>query len=220
MKKIAVFLLVFVLSLSSAFAMSGVNYPQYDGVPKENSFGGQFGSDAFLLEFDSAADYSYRNNGYLQSCFFAFDESGDYYLEMYLLLPEALQSGDSITPQSAFAAGLDNCSVTLFEVDEDNNERTWFAGQLLGSAYPENSAFTINIAQADYTQSSLHISGSISASLCLLKDGSPSEESLSLSADFDFTLPLSNEASGQTTPESQSPVPAPAFTLPPDAIAL
>lgn len=218
MKKLAAILLALMLMVSSATAMKGAGYPAFDGTLKENSLGGQFGEDSLLLEFDPGAEYSYLRDGYIQGCFFTFDEAEEYYLELYLLLPEEVKSGDMITPESAFSAGASSCSITLFEVDEDNNETAWFAGQLLGSAYPENSGYTITIDRADYSEENVAVSGSIDASLCRLEGDLPSAEFMQMTAQFSFVLPLGNAPEAQPAPKAEKP--APAFTLPPDYITL
>ena len=222
MKKLALLLLAMVLLISPALALKGEGYPAYDGTPTENSLGGRFGEESLTLLFDPSGDYSYLRDGYIQGCFFTFDKAEEYYLELYLLLPEKIQAGDVLTPESCFRAKADSSSITLFEVDEDNNEQAWFAGQLLGSAYPENSSFSITIADAQYTDESVLVRGSIDAVLSPLQEDPAAGESMALKADFNFTLPLSNapSADAEESPAPKAAKPAPAFTLPPDYISL
>lgn len=223
MKKIAAILLALMLTVMPAMAMKGEGYPGFDGREKiENGIGGQFGQESLMLDFDPSGEYSYLRDGYIQGCFFAFDKAEEYYLEMYLLLPEKIAAGDVLTPESSFEQGAASSSVTLFEVDEDNNEVTWFAGQLLGKAYPDNSGFTVTIEQADYADASVTVRGKIEARLCMLENDLPSEEVLELSAEFSFELPLANAPAAQESPEPKikNEIIHPAFTLPPDHISL
>ena len=223
MKKIAAALLALMMLMMPAMAMKGEGYPAFDGRQEiENGFGGQFGENSLMLEFDPSGDYSYLRDGYIQGCFFAFDAAEEYYLEMYLLLPEKIAAGDVLTPESSFAKGAASCSITLFEVDEENNEQAWFAGQMLGKAYPDNSGFSISMTQADYTDESVSVRGTIEAKLCQLEKDMPSSESMELSAEFSFVLPLKNAPSAEETPapKAKNIAPVPAFTLPPDHISL
>lgn len=225
MKKIAAILLAMMLLMLPALAMKGEGYPGFDGRQEiKDGMGGQFGDENLLLAFDSGANYSYLRDGYIQGCFFAFDAAEEYYLELYMLLPEKIQAGDVLTPESSFAAGAASCSITLFEVDEQNNEQAWFAGQMMGKAYPENSSFSITIDQADYTEETVSVRGKIEAQMCMLENDKPSEELMPLNADFSFVLPLKNEPAPSASPapkiQNEIPMPAPAFTLPPDHISL
>ena len=223
MKRIAAMLLALMLLVMPAMAMKGEGYPAFDGRENvENGIGGRFGEENLLLDFDASGEYSYLRDGYIQGCFFAFDAAEEYYLEMYLLLPEKLQAGDVLTPESSFEKDAASCSITLFEVDENNNDQTWFAGQLLGTAYPNNSSFAITVSRADYTEASVLVSGRIEAKLCLLENDLPSEETLEMNADFSFELPLANAPAAKATPapKPKIEIPVPAFTLPPDHISL
>lgn len=222
MKKIAAILLALMLLVLPASAMNGAGYPAYEGGNVQNALGGSFGSENLKLEFDASADYSYLRDGYIQGCFFAFDASEAYYLELYLLLPEKMQAGDVLTPASCFADRADSCSISLFEVDENNNEQAWFAGQLLGEAYPQNSNFSIAIDRAEYGKDSVSVSGTIAAELCRIAGEMPADEVMTLNASFDFELPLNAGAENEKTeqPKAEHSLPAPKFTLPPDYITL
>lgn len=223
MRKIAAILLALMLMIVPAAAMKGEGYPRFDGLEAvQNGMGGQFGEEELLLAFDPGADYSYLRDGYIQGCFFAFDAAEEYYLELYMLLPEKIQAGDVLTPESSHAAGASSCCISLFEVDENNNEQSWFAGQILGSPYPDGTSFSITIEQADYTAESVSVRGSIEASLCMLENDHPSAEMLNMKTSFSFVLPLGNAPAAQETPapKSENKLPVPAFTLPPDHISL
>lgn len=223
MKKIAAILLALVLMMTSAMALKGEGYPAFDDQANmQNGMGGQFGEENLLLTFDPGAEYSYVRDGYIQGCFFAFDAAEEYYLEMYLLLPEKLESGEVLTPESSFAKGAASCSVTLFEVDENNNEQAWFAGQMLGKVYPENSSFTITIDQAEYTEEKVAVRGSIKATLCELENSLPGTETMEMQTRFSFVLPLKNVPAPEATPmpKMEKSMLVPAFTLPPDHISL
>jgi len=231
MKKTVALLLALLMLCMPALALTGQGYPQFDGALTENSLGGTLDGASLALAFDPSDDYSYLRDGYIQACFFAFDEAEEYYLELYMLLPEGVQSGDVLDPESSNAVGADSCSLTLFEVDENNAQEVWFSGQLLGETYPEISSFEITVDSVEYGRDSLAVSGSLSADLCYLEGELPGTELLPLDADFHFVLPLTaGEAmpAPETQPsESQSPEakpqpvqPTPAFTLPPDYITL
>lgn len=222
MKKIAAVMLILLMVCMPALALKGEGYPVYDGGElKEGALGAQIGEERLLLAFDPGSDYSYLRDGYVQACFFAFDAAEEYYLELYLLLPEEMRAGDVLTPESCYAAKADSCSVALFEVDEENREDAWFAGQMLGAAYPTNSSFSIRIDEVKRESGALAVRGRIEAGLCLLENGEPGAQTLALEAEFSLNLPL--EGRSGSLPK-ETPVPekktAPAFTLPPDYIVL
>lgn len=228
----AVLLSVLLLLTASAYALDGVGYPSFDGsVQQDDTLGGSIGDESILLEFDGTADYSYSINEYIQVCFFAFDAEEKYYLELYLMLPESIEDGTVLNPETAFAAGAGDCSITLYEVDENDDSVTYYAGQLLGSAMPASSSFSIAVDNVVRAFGAVSVSGTLNAELCRFDGGQPSNETLKISdARFNFTLSVGNTApdpqpgepddrsdESQELPEFfRSLDPAPAFTLPPD----
>lgn len=248
MKKTAAVLLVFALLFcASAFALSGADYPVWDGTSASaDSLYGNIGGQDLLLKLDATAEYSNVADGMAQVCFFAFDKAEQNYLEMYLLLPESATAGDIFSPTSS---GMS--SVSLYEVSKTGDE-LYFSGQVSGFAYPSGSSFEMRIESAQKTDSILSMSGTLEGTLVKFKDNKPTEETLSLSGvKFSFTLPLNTsrapqpsaapKASSQPEP-STSPMPSavpqlpapsaapkapkatmdphPAFTLPPDYAVL
>lgn len=233
-KYIAILLTVLLLlhAAAAAFALDGVDYPVYDGSEQQdNALGGSFGDESILLKFDETDDYSYCKNGYIQACFFAFDAEEKYYIEMYLLLPENVEAGTILNPETAFLSGMNDCSLTLFEVDENDDSVTYYAGQLAGNAMPSNSSFSVSIDNVVRAFGSVSASGTLSAELCRFDGDQATDETLKItSAFFNFTLPTGNEAPdplpGEQDGKSDDPLdlpeffrsldPVPAFTLPPD----
>ena len=206
MKRIAATLLILTLMLSAcAWALDSSGYPAWDGAALPHSgLNARFGQDMLSLEFDSAAEYSYIEDGLLTACFFAFDAAQQNYLELYLVLPEGLSSGDVYT--SADARG--DSSISLYEVSA-TGESLYFAGQLIGNAYPGGSDYEITIETAAEENGCLCISGRLQATLCRIEDSFITGETLRLQdAVFQFALPLQ----GQTQPSQSA---APQATLPP-----
>ena len=235
MKKIISALIALVLILSlQAFALQGSGYPAYDGSNfSDNHMAGNFAGESLLLEFDPAGDYSSLKGGIIQACFFAFDETEKHYIEMYLELPDNIQSGETLTSDDFLRNLATPPSISFYEIDRDT-ETLYYAGALLGSPYPEGSSFEIHIAKADISQDSVEVSGTLSAVLTLFDGTDPTTTTISLSdVQFHFLLPVGAAA---ITPQPTSPAPekapdagndplpdfnpAPAFTLPPDYITL
>ena len=192
MKKLAAILLTLLLMCSAcAFALSGAGYPAYDGSElPDGAFGASFGGEDLLLSFDPAPEYSNRMDGTLQLSFYAYDASGEYCLELYLMLPENLGEGE---PASA--------SLYLYEGDGDG-ETLYFAALENGAPLPLESGLKLNLEQVDASADAISASGTLEATLFAYKNDLPTGETLALkNARFRFTLPLN---------------PAPAFTLPPD----
>lgn len=192
MKKLAAILLALLLMCSAcAFALSGAGYPAYDGSElSDDAFGASFGGENLLLDFDPAPEYSNCMDGTLQLSFYAYDASGKYCLELYLMLPEKLSAGE---PSSA--------SLYLYEGDGDG-ETLYFAALENGAPLPLESGLKLNLEQVDASADAISGSGTLEATLFAYKNDLPTGETLTLNnAHFRFTLPLN---------------PAPAFTLPPD----
>lgn len=192
MKKLAAILLALLLMCSAcAFALSGAGYPAYDGSElSDDAFGASFGGENLLLDFDPAPEYSNRMDGTLQLSFYAYDASGKYCLELYLMLPEKLSAGE---PSSA--------SLYLYEGNGEW-ETLYFAALENGAPLPLESGLKLNLEQVDASADAISGSGTLEATLFAYKNDLPTGETLTLNnARFRFTLPLN---------------PAPAFTLPPD----
>ncbi|MBQ3574228.1 MAG: hypothetical protein IJA26_01035 [Clostridia bacterium] len=236
MKKIICLLLTLLLVFSAqAFALRGSGYPAFDGTNfSENHMAGSFGSDALLLEFDPTGDYSFLSRESVQACFFAFDESESNYLELYLELPADIKSGDTISSGDFLRNIGKTCAITFYEVGYDNEETRYYAGSMLGVPYPDTSSFEISIDQASFGDTSVEVSGRLSASLIRFDGNTPTRDKIDLTeVQFHFNLPVGAAAitPQPTTPapdaqpeKDKSPLPAinpaPAFTLPPDFITL
>lgn len=212
MKRMIAILLCIALLMGHALAFQGKNYPGNDASqPPANGVSGSFAGENIMLEFDSKPECSNIADGLIQACFFAFDEAEKYYLELYLMLPETIAAGDTITEKDLSGSGA---SITLYEVAEDNSESMWYSGQVLGMAYPEGTGFEIKISEME-KGAALSMRGTLNAELARFEGNFPAQEKISLTGlEFAFTLPL-NGASIPGQPEN-SPAVIPAFTLPPD----
>ena len=218
MKRIAaIFAACLLVFCANAFALTGVDYPEWSGAPiPENSMGGSIGSEGILLEFDADPEYSNLLDGYVQACFFAFDADEQNYLEMYIMLPEDTQTGDMF---SAASGGLS--SVTLYEVFK-TGEEFYFAGQVAGFAYPDGSSYEIRISSVERSADSISMHGTLNGTLVKFSGTSPTGETLALgSMEFDFTLPLSSSPAAPKASATPTPQPKasadPAQTRPPQA---
>lgn len=228
MRRFVAFALTAALMLSTfALAVVGQGYPEWDGVSEpDDAFCASFDGTNIALNFDPARDYSNVTSGFIQACFFAYDKTEEHYLELYLLLPEGVKSGDVFT--SADGSGS---SVSLFETamaDED-----YYCADERGS---DASRFEMKIGSAEVSTEGILVSGSLSASLVQYdEDDRPLRNSVNIEgAHFNFTLPQNGEPFSPTpTPETdgdaeQSPFALPtfpsqprqgdrpSFTLPPD----
>ena len=198
MKTLAAILLTLLLMcLPCALALSGSGYPAYDGAAlPDNAFGASFGGESLLLSFDPDPEYSGRMDGALQLSFYAYDASGAYCLELYLMLPE-----NPVVGEPAFA------SLYLYEGD-GSGETLYFASEKDGAALPSGSSLKLDLEQVDVHADAISGRGALEATLFAYRDNLPTGEMLTLNdARFSFTLPLNADAQGGA---------APAFTLPPD----
>ena len=220
MKRFAALLTAFLFLLgASALAFTGQGYPAWDGAAiSDDSLSGAFGDERISLAFDPSDDYSNVMDGLIQACFFAYDESEENYLELYLLLPEDVQPGDVLKSGES----LDS-SIYLYEIGPDS-ETLYFAGDIY-SAY-DGSRFELTIESAENTGSTLSVSGQLTAHLCRYANDTPTREFLNISrAYFHFTLPVNANpfapAPSQQPSEDSPNLPgAPAFTLPPNYVTI
>ena len=187
MKRLLSFLLwVILLSQSCALALTGSDYPAWDGAaPVRNALAGSIDGANVYLEFDPSADYSTRGEGYLRACFFAYDAAQQNYIELYLILPETIAAGDRITPQNAAANGAEFACVSLFEVHAGGDETEYLSSQIADQAYPAGSSYSIAIEGAQISETDITVSGNLDA---VLSDGA---HTIALSGvQFHFDLPI------------------------------
>ena len=187
-------LLCILLAQNCALALTGIDYPAWDGAaPVQNALAGSIDGANIQLEFDASADYSMRGEGYLIACFYAYDAARQNYIELYLLMPETIAAGDVITPQTAAASGAELASVSLFEVYASGDEAEYMAGQIADQAYPEGSSYSIAIESAQTDADKITVSGNLDA---ILSDGT---NAIALSGvQFHFALPTDNASAAQT----------------------
>lgn len=200
MKKIAGILMVFMLLLSAcALAFTGSGYPEWDGAsaPSEG-FCGNFAQSGLSLEFDPDPTYSCVENGLLTACFFAFDAAQQNYLELFLVLPADLSAGSVYSAQDA--DGMN--SISLYEVSKAS-ETLYFAGQLMGVAYPGGTDYEIRIESAVQSGGSLNVRGSLRATLCKIEDSYITDTFMELTdASFQFTLSLQDAPAASAAPQA------------------
>ena len=236
MKRFAALLTAFLFLLSaSALALDGTDYPAWDGATLPyNGFCGSFSGENLSLTFDPSSDYSNVMDGIVQVCFFAYDTRDTNFLELYLLIPEDVKSGDVL--QSGDGS---DCSVYFYETTE-SGESFYYAGDLGNRYASDGSSFVLTIDVAEAAGSTLYMSGSLTAQMaCYDREEALPNETLTISeAYFNFTLPIGGSPfvpaptqgpsatfpslpDSSTAPETQhSGSAAPAFTLPPNYVSL
>ena len=215
MKRILIAILALMLCMPGALALRGSGYPAYDGIsPPDNSIGGMIDGQNIRLDFDNTVEYSYLDDGYLQACFFSFDQTKDTYFELYLLLPSSITAGTTLTPQTE-PADSRSC-ISAFEITGQQITE-YFVGQDRGAAYPQNASYTIYIQDVQALDTGVAISGSLDAVLGNFVNAAPTGTTLSMTGlTFHFVLPYGNDKDAQTKSSQKSAPAAPLFTLPPD----
>lgn len=214
MKKITALILALILFTGAcACAFNGSGYPAWDGVSApESGFNGVFGGEAISLVFDPDPTYSNVLDDSIMACFFAFDEKEQNYLEMYLLLPEHTAAGDVFSS----AQPVDRNSISLYEVSQ-GGEDLYFAGSLLGTAYPGGTEYEIRIDSVQHGSDSITLQGSMNAKLCRISGSYVTDDFLTLeNARFCFSVQLTNGSEPAADPSVQPEESAqPKASLPP-----
>lgn len=220
MKKFTAALIALALLLSAAaLAFNGEGYPQWDGSTEPQSgLSAAFGSERISLDFDPSPDFSNIGGGVIQACFYAYDARNRYYLELYLLLPDDVASGDVIR---GGAAPL--CSFCLYETGE-RSETTYYAGDV-DAQLAGNSTYELTIDSVENTGTAIDMRGHFTAEMCRFEREQPTDEMLRVDdARFAFSLPLDSiyrspeptqDSEAQPGfPELPEATPAPEVTFP------
>ncbi|MCF0120688.1 MAG: hypothetical protein HUJ65_03535 [Oscillospiraceae bacterium] len=221
MKKFCIILLAIWMLCTNALALDATGYPAYDGSAIDaDTLAGKIGTDSVMLEFDPSEEYSGCASGYIEACFFAYNQAGDSYIELYLMIPETADAGDVIDPAYAGGVNMGNCSVTLSEV-VGNSEIFYIAMQNGTSAYPQNSSYSIRIESKVDTGTAYAVHGTVTAELAEIDELASTGKTIAVDAAFDFTVAKSDDSQAFESPFANDPThspagAAPAFTLPPD----
>lgn len=212
-RMLCILILALLLTQSFAMALTGSDFPAYDGTaPVQNAIAGSIAGSSLILEFDPSEEFSNINSGYIQACFFAYDSAEKNYIEIYLFLPGTIAAGDVINAQTAIENGVDLTCVGLYEVFENGDEAEYLAGQIESGIYPVNSSYTVIIDSAEMSGAEIIVSGSLDA---VLVDTADFGQSVTVSgARFHFAMPVGNAPA--ITPQPGAP--APAASAPVDSI--
>lgn len=218
MKKIVISVIFCLLILNSAFAIKGSNYPA-DSNPGAltNQLSASIDGTRISMDFDSDVEYSKIANGVTQMCFFVYSADNTSYVELYLMIPDSVESGTIINPKYCAEHNCADCSVTVNEVFETGNEYyTCFSVD--GKGYPDGTDFSISISEIDHTLVGTTISGTFSADLRRFSGVEAAGELLRVTdASFQCTIPdtvgYSKPAPVQPTPDTDAP-PVPALPQP------
>ena len=167
------------------------------------------GGASVPLMFDSSAEYSSVDNGTVQASFYAYSDENDFLYELYMIFPDTVESGTTVTPDYAMQHDPD-CSVVLI-VSSGATEQYFFAGQIDGAAFPNESGYSIRFDSVENTGSACVYSGSLTASLVEMELDSSAAEHFSIeNAPFSFTMPLNSIA--PDAPDTNLPEPRDDFT--------
>lgn len=216
MKKIiAIFCcLLLAVSFSGAYA-SAIPFDNPEGrneaFPPDNAPGNGINividGKATKLDFDPSEEFSSIANGMVQASFYAYGPNSEYLYEMFLVFPENIASGASITNEYAIQNNLPDCSVVLM-ISTNTLEQYFFSGQMQGAAYPANTSYTMTFTSVSRDVNGWTYTGSLTASLAEidLLTGQVVDTIQLPDAPFSFTMPVSGSGSSD---DPQPSIPAP-----------
>ena len=149
-----------------------------------------------VLGFDNSLEYSSVQDGTVQASFYAYSEDREYLYELYMIFPESVQTGSTITPEYA-AKNAPDCSVVLI-ISNKEVEQYYFAGQIDGKAYPDGSAYTMYFDSVSASDSGRTYSGRLSAAPLGLSDDSDTlMKSFRIDeAPFTFSMSIAENSDG------------------------
>lgn len=115
------------------------------------------------LGFDASEEYSSVANGTVQASFYTYADNSEYLYELYMTFPVSVQAGSTITPEYAIEYAPDASVVLIVSTPED--ERYYFAGQVDGAVYPDESDYTIAFDSVSVSGDTRVYTGRLSAAL-------------------------------------------------------
>lgn len=167
--------------------------------------------ETLRLNFDPDPKYSICKDGYVQASFYAETADGLLY-ELYLTFPQAVKSGETVTPDSCIQSGDLGSGLMLFVSDDAGMDVCSAATQTLAGTYPEGSSYAVRFTSAAANDSVYTFEGDLEASLVEVDERFYATSTINTcSAAFRFTMDVSAAAQSEgnsVAPES-SETPAP-----------
>ena len=153
------------------------------------------------LSFDSSEKFSVISGGTVQASFYAYSDNSELLYELYMIFPETVETGSTVTPEYAIQHDPD-CSVVMI-ISSNDVEQYYFAGQVDGAIYPSNSAYSITFDSVSLSNGQRTYTGRLSASLIDMDDTSntPLVNFRIDNAPFSFTMPVGSAAAEPDFPE-------------------
>lgn len=118
------------------------------------------GDDEIALAFDPDPEFSFSSQGYVQASFYAYGERDELY-ELYLVFPEGVQSGTTVSDP----ADGENTAIFFYVTEVDGSGSLAVASQASGMPYPEGSSYSIYFGEVVQTGSARTFSGAFDATL-------------------------------------------------------
>lgn len=178
-------------SPTSAHTMLSDAHPRAASV--ENGLSLRFRDETILLDFDSDPYYSYVENGTVCASFYV--ETTDSLYELYLLFPETVISGQTITPSSMMQAEQYDSGIVLSHISDDE-DLYCLAGQDEYGAYPDASDYSIHFESITIHENTVDYIGTFECTLVPIDEYfSILPGSYECSGTFSFTFDVSQSAS-------------------------
>lgn len=167
--------------------------------------------ETLTLDYDADPAYSLVEDGCVQASFYAYAQDGTLY-ELYLIFPDTVAAGSTVTPQTSPAGGSLDAGVMLF-VTDGRNDISALATQSGSAAFPEGSSYSIQLTDVSRDGASAAFAGSFEATLMAVDAAfTPLYPIENVTGAFRFTMNLGLSAA--------SPAPdihLPGLIAPPDA---
>ena len=143
----------------------------------------------------------------MQASFYAYGERDELY-ELYLVFPEGVQSGTTVSDP----ADGENTAIFLYVTEVDGSGSLAVASQASGMPYPEGSSYSIYFGEVVQTGSARTFSGAFDATLVALDDAfNATSATETVSGAFSFTMDFDSLAT------DDGGLPSSGLVTPPDA---
>lgn len=216
-KRLAILLCVLLLlSWTHAETLSPTSVTLSDTHPRatsvENGLSLRFRDETIFLDFDSDPYYSYVENGFVCASFYV--ETTEALYELYLLFPETVVSGQTITPSSMMQAEQFDSGIVLSYISDDE-DLYCLAGQDEYGAYPDAADYSVYFESITAGENTVDYVGTFECTLVPIDEYfSILPGSYECSGTFAFTFDAS-QSSSPVLPdfgdEAEDPSPAPSL---------
>ena len=156
--------------------------------------------EALEMKFDASPTYSSIDNHLLQAAFYTYGVSSGNLYELYLTFPDSVQTGETITPESAVKSALDTALMLM--ISTATEDTLYVASQQSTSGpYPKTSTYTLRFDSVTDNGDTLSYTGAFTADLVSLSTSTGNVDKTLHVEDASFEFTIAKSAGGDSEPD-------------------